>query len=128
MSEKILIVDDEPDIREVLRFRLEKAGYEVVTAMDGKDCLKKVEAEKPDLIILDIMMPGMNGFQVCKLLKEKSDIPVIMLTVLAHEKDLSKGLEKGASCFISKPFNIVDLLVEIQTILKKGENDSGNHN
>lgn len=128
MSEKILIVDDEPDIREVLKFRLEKAGYEVVTAMDGKDCLKKVEAEKPDLIILDIMMPGMNGFQVCKLLKEKSDIPVIMLTVLAHEKDLSKGLEKGASCFISKPFNIVDLLVEIQTILKKGENDSGNHN
>lgn len=122
MGKKILIVDDEQDIREVLELRLEIAGYNVITATDGKSCLRKAKEEKPDLILLDVMMPGINGFEVCKLLKENDKtkhIPVVMLTVLAQEKDLSKGLEKGASCFISKPFNIVDLLVEVKALMGK---------
>ena len=120
MAEKILIVDDEPDIRKLLEFRLKTAGYEVITAKDGKSALKKAGEDSPDLIVLDVIMPDMNGFEICRLLKKSDrtkDIPVIMLTVLAHEEDLSKGLEKGASCFMSKPFNIIDLLAEIKTIL-----------
>lgn len=120
MTKKILVVDDESDIRKVLEFRLKNAGYDVISASDGESCLRKAKEEAPGLIILDVMMPGINGFEVCKLLKEgdkTKDIPVIMLTVLAGEADLSKGLERGASCFISKPFNIIDLLWEVKTII-----------
>ncbi|MEA3369184.1 MAG: response regulator [Candidatus Ratteibacteria bacterium] len=130
MAGKILVVDDELDVRRVLEFRLKNAGYDVIGASDGESCLSKAKEEAPGLIILDVMMPGINGFEVCKLLKESDktkDIPVIMLTVLAGEADLSKGLEKGASCFISKPFNIIDLLWEVKTIIageKKGKRDT----
>jgi len=124
MGKKILIVDDEPDIREVLEIRLMAAKYDVITASNGEECLRKAEEGMPDLILLDVMMPGMNGFEVCKRIKEgdkTKDIPVIMLTVLSQEQDLSKGLEEGASCFISKPFNIVDLLLEMKAIIGKGK-------
>jgi len=120
MGKKILIVDDEPDAVELLSIRLKSNGYDVISALDGKACLKKAVEEKPDLVILDILLPKINGFEVCKRLKERDetkDIPVIMLTALAKEQDLSKGLEEGVDCFITKPFNPEDLLCEIKTVL-----------
>jgi two-component system alkaline phosphatase synthesis response regulator PhoP len=122
MPKKILVVDDEPNIIKVLKSRLSHSGYDVITAVSGRTCLKKAKDEKPDLILLDILLPGLNGFEVCKHLKkdkETKDIPIIMLTSLAQEKDLSKGLEEGASCFITKPFNPADLLYEIKTAMDR---------
>ena len=120
MTRKILVVDDEPEVVEILESRLKSGGYEVISASDGDGCLKKAVKESPSLILLDILMPGLNGFQVRKRLKENDktkDIPVIMLTALAKEKDLSRGLEEGAYCFITKPFNPADLLAEIKTAI-----------
>lgn len=121
MAKKILVVDDDPNIVRLLASRLKNSGYDVVSASDGNSCFKKAVAEKPDLVLLDIIMPGLNGFEVCKRLKENDktkDIPVIMLTALAGEKDLSKGLEEGANCFITKPFSAVDLLHKIKTAMQ----------
>jgi DNA-binding response OmpR family regulator len=121
MSMKILVVDDEPNIVKLLESRLKSNGYDVISALDGEGCLKKAIAEKPDLVLLDIIMPGLNGFEVCKRLKENDqtkDVPVIMLTAIAGEKTLSKGLEEGANCFITKPFNVVNLLSEIRTVMQ----------
>ena len=115
---KILVVDDEPDVVELLESRLRSGGYEVVTASNGEECLEKAVKHNPDLILLDILMPKLNGFETCKRLKENDktkDTPVIMLTSLAQEKDLSKGLERGVCCFITKPFNPEDLLFEVQS-------------
>ncbi len=120
MANKILVADDEPSIVRVLEYRLRHNGYEVAVARDGKNCLEKIREEKPDLILLDVAMPELDGFEVCKRLKENDetkDIPVIMLTVLATEEDLSQGLERGATCFMSKPFNAADLLAEIKTAI-----------
>ena len=120
MKKKILVVDDEPDFVEFLSIRLKSSGYDVISASDGESGLKKAQKEKPDLIILDILMPKINGFELCKRLKENEftkDMPVIMLTALAREQDLSKGLKEGADCFITKPFNSADLLYEIKTAL-----------
>ena len=120
MPKKILVVDDELDAVELLSIRLKSSGYDVISALDGNACFKKASEEKPDLIILDILMPKINGFEVCKRLKERNetkDIPVIMLTALTKEQDLSKGLEQCADCFITKPFNPEDLLYEIKSAL-----------
>jgi DNA-binding response OmpR family regulator len=121
LAKKILVVDDEPNIVTLLASRLRNSGYDVVSALGGESGLNKAITEKPDLILLDIMMRGLNGFEVCKRLKENDetkDIPVIILTALAEEKDLSKGLEEGANCFITKPFSAVDLLREIKTAMQ----------
>ena len=120
MKKKVLIVDDDPIIIEVLSVRLKMTGFEVLSAANGKEGLEKANREHPDLIILDVIMPEMNGFETCRHLKEDpktKDIPVIMLTSLSKEKDLEKGLEKGADCFITKPFNSADLMFEIKTAM-----------
>jgi CheY-like chemotaxis protein len=120
MAKKILVVDDDPIILRLIASRLKNSGDDVVSALDGESSLKKAITEKLDLVLLDIIMPGLNGFEVCKRLKENDktkDIPVIMLTALAGEKDLSKGLEEGANCFTTKPFSAVDLLQEIKTAM-----------
>jgi DNA-binding response OmpR family regulator len=122
MPKKILVVDDDPKVVLLLESRLKANKYEVIGAYDGKSCLKKAIQEKPDLILLDILMPGLNGFEVSKQLKNDArtqEIPVIMLTALAQEKDLSKGLEAGAACFITKPFSSEDLIYEIKQALQK---------
>jgi DNA-binding response OmpR family regulator len=122
MSKKILIVDDEPDLVKLLSMRLKGCDYEVISASDGESGIKKAQKEKPDLIILDILMPRMNGFEMCKRLKENEltkNMPVIMLTSLAQERDLAKGLKEGADCFITKPFSSVDLLCEIKTAMQE---------
>ena len=122
MAKKILVVDDDPSIVEMLESRLKRRGYSIITALDGKKCIEEAKEKKPDLILLDVNMPELDGFAVCKYLKEDNktkDIPIIMLTALAKEKDLAKGLEEGVYSFISKPFNFGDLLSEIETAINR---------
>ncbi len=115
---KILVVDDEPDILEVARIILEKKGYEVITAKDGNEALEKVSASKPDLIILDIIMPRKSGLEVCKILKsdpETASIPILMFTVLGRNRDREQGLKAGADDYLVKPFSAEELV----NIIKK---------
>ncbi len=121
-KKKILVVDDDVAIVKIMSFQLKKKGYDVITASNGRSCIRKAAKEKPDLILLDILMPKLNGFEICSLLKKDKktkEIPVIMLTALAEEKDLSSGLMEGAVCFISKPFSYNDLLQEVKITLGK---------
>jgi DNA-binding response OmpR family regulator len=123
MSKKIMVVDDEPDMLEMVSFRLKKGGYDVITAINGDECIKKAKEEYPDLIMLDVLLPGISGFEVAKRLKideETKDIPIMMVTALIGEDVENKGKERGADYFISKPFDPEDLLAQIKTILKNG--------
>lgn len=110
---KILIVDDEPFIVETVRFALEKAGYEILVAYDGEEALRVAREVSPGLIVLDVMLPKLNGFQVCRLLKfdeRYRQIPIVMLTARAQERDRLLGKETGADAYLSKPFEIPELL------------------
>ena len=122
MAKKILVVDDEPYMLEILQARLESNGYSVITAINGEDCLKKAGEDKPDLVLMDILLPGMSGFEVAKRLKENDltkNIPIIMVTALIGEDAIAKGLKSGATYFISKPFDSQELLTEIKTVIEK---------
>lgn len=115
------MVDDEPDVSKLLKARLESAGYAVFAAFDGVEALKAVKEFSPDLILLDVMLPKMDGYQVCRLLKfdEKSkNIPVIMLTARAGESDKDKSLEAGADAYLTKPFKSDELLSTISSVIK----------
>ncbi|MGR3276719.1 response regulator [Acaryochloris sp. 'Moss Beach'] len=116
---KILIVDDEATIRRILATRLSMVGYEIVVAADGIEALEQFEAEKPDLIVLDVMMPRMNGLQVCQTLRETTGVPIIMLTALGEVSDRIKGLELGADDYLPKPFSPKELESRIQAILRR---------
>lgn len=112
---RVLIVDDEPDIVEAIKFRIEAEGIECIEAFDGEDALAKARSERPDLIILDIMLPKMNGYKVARLLKfdeAYKKIPIIMLTARAQEKDIKTGEETGADEYMTKPFDM-EQLVEV---------------
>jgi DNA-binding response OmpR family regulator len=122
MAYKILIVDDEPDILEMLNIRLSKNGYDVVTAVTGEECLEKTYAERPDLILLDVLLPGMSGLEVSKRLKNDDstkNIPIIMVTALIGKDAAQTGLDRGAKYFISKPFDPEELLAQIKRILEE---------
>ena len=121
MKKRILLIEDEQDIITTLVFRLEAEGYEVITAMDGEDGLDKAKKEKPDLILLDLMLPKMNGYRVCVLLKGDSrfrNIPIIIFTARAEEADKKKSEEVGADAYITKPFEPPLLLAKIKELLK----------
>ena len=121
MAEKILIVDDEPDMLEIINLRLNKNGYEVITAVTGEECLAKAEAQHPDLILLDVLLPGMSGLEVAKRLQKNDstkDIPIIMVTALIGKDAIETSLARGAKYFISKPFDPEELLSQIKKILK----------
>lgn len=120
MSKKILIVDDEIQLVEMVRIRLEAAGYEVIAAYDGQEGLDKAKKDKPDLIILDLMLPKMDGYKVCGLLKNDSrysKIPIIMFTARAQEDDMKLGKELGAEEYLTKPFEPALLLDKIKELL-----------
>jgi DNA-binding response OmpR family regulator len=122
MAKKILIVDDEPNIVKMVESRLKASGYEVITAFDGPQCLDKVKAEIPDLVILDLMLPQMSGYDVCHTLrsdKEHKNIPIIMLTARGKADDIRAGMEKGADAYVAKPFNPTVLLGIIEGLLGK---------
>jgi DNA-binding response OmpR family regulator len=117
---KILIVDDDAFIRRPLEFILRKEGYEATTAVNGADCLEKVEHEVPDLIFLDVMMPGQDGFTVCGTLKADerfAHIPVILLSARGQENDRKRGLDLGAADFMTKPYSPQELLRRVREIL-----------
>jgi two-component system alkaline phosphatase synthesis response regulator PhoP len=119
---KILVVDDEPFIVELVKFNLESAGYEVITASDGHEALKLIEKEHPDLIILDIMLPGIDGMEICRALRfkrETRDIPVILLTAKTGEIDKVLGLEMGADDYITKPFSPRELVARVRAVLRR---------
>ncbi|MFH1387031.1 MAG: response regulator [bacterium] len=120
MAKKILVVDDEPELVVLTKARLEASGYEVITAADGEAGLKKAHEEKPDLIILDLMLPKMDGYQICRLLKfdaNYSHIPIIMLTARLQDEDKKMGLEVGANAFFTKPFDNQLILAKVKELL-----------
>lgn len=119
--EKILIVDDDVDIVEVVKVRLAAEGYEVLTASNGKEALRMLEKESPDLIILDVMMPEMDGFETCKRIKSQKDkgyLPIIMLTVSDRPDERVKGLDLGASDYITKPYEADEFMARIRAGLR----------
>jgi DNA-binding response OmpR family regulator len=115
----ILVVDDEPKIARLARDYLEKNGYRVVTAADGQSALTTARREKPDLIVLDLMLPVLDGREVCKILRRESDVPIIMLTALAEEVDQITGLEIGADDYITKPFSPRALVARVRAMLRR---------
>jgi two-component system alkaline phosphatase synthesis response regulator PhoP len=121
-SSKILVVDDEEDILELLRFNLSHEGFEVSCAGSGEQALEKVKTEPPDLILLDLMLPGLDGLEVARALKNQAvtkEIPIVMLTAKGEEADIVKGLEIGADDYITKPFSRKVLTARIRTVLRR---------
>jgi len=119
---KILVVDDEKQFLEMMTIRLESYGYEVITAVNGQEGLTKAKSESPDLILLDVMMPEIDGFEVCKLLKDDeqySGIPIIICTAMAQTADIETSNKSGADAYVSKPFDHKILLSKIEELLKK---------
>ncbi len=121
MAKKILAVDDEKAIVRLVQVNLEREGYEVVTAYDGREALEKVASERPDLVVLDVMMPYMDGFEVLQQLKKDPntrDIPVIMLTAKAQDADVFRGWQSGVDCYLTKPFNPMELKAFVKRVFK----------
>jgi DNA-binding response OmpR family regulator len=119
MPKKILIVDDEPQIVEICQDYLKAAGYETVIAGNGAQGLSLARREKPDLIVLDLMMPEMDGLDVCRALRRESDVPIIMLTARVEETDKIIGLELGADDYITKPFSPRELVARVRVVLRR---------
>lgn len=127
---KILAVDDERHIVRLVQVNLERAGYEVVTAFDGREALEKVQSEQPDLVVLDVMMPYMDGFEVLQTLRKNQstrDLPVIMLTAKAQDADVFRGWQSGVDCYLTKPFNPMELIAFVKRIFTSmNEGPEGN--
>lgn len=119
LSKKILVVDDEPQIVKVLKAYLEKAGYQVVTALDGKAALVVFDRERPDFMILDLNLPGMDGFEICREIRRDSNIPILMLTARVEEADKLNGLELGADDYVVKPFSPREVVARVKTIFRR---------
>ena len=115
----ILVVDDEKDLVDLVVFNLEKAGYVTATAYDGEQALEKARAIKPDLVILDVMLPGMDGFEVCRTLQWEFEMPILMLTALKSEEEKVLGLELGADDYLTKPFSNRELLSRVKAIIRR---------
>lgn len=126
-KEKILVVDDEASIRRILETRLSMIGYEVVTAGDGEEAIAMFRDEIPDLVVLDVMMPKLDGYGVCQELRKESDVPIIMLTALSDVADRITGLELGADDYVVKPFSPKELEARIRSVLRRVDrnNSSG---
>jgi DNA-binding response OmpR family regulator len=118
-GERILAVDDEPRYLEIIRFNLESAGYRVASAASGEDALEAFTASEPDLIVLDVMLPGIDGFEVCSRVRERSSCPIIMLTAKGAEEDKVRGLRLGADDYVTKPFSAQELLARVEAVLRR---------
>jgi two-component system, OmpR family, alkaline phosphatase synthesis response regulator PhoP len=121
-NSKILVVEDEADILELIRYNFEREGYVIVTAANGEDALRLVPAEKPDLVLLDLMLPGVDGLDVCRELKrepETAKIPIIMVTAKGEESDVVAGLELGADDYVAKPFSMKILIARVRMVLRR---------
>jgi DNA-binding response OmpR family regulator len=116
---QILVVDDEPRYLKLLRYNLETAGYEVITTASGEEALSLVAGKIPDLIILDIRLPGIDGYEVCTRIREFSSVPIIMLTAKGEEREKVQGLRLGADDYITKPFGAEELMARVETVLRR---------
>ena len=122
-KEKILVVDDDQDIIELIKYNLELEGFRVTPVYNGEDALRLAKREPPDLLILDLMLPGMDGLEVCQVLKKElrtNNIPIIMLTAKTGEPDIVVGLELGADDYITKPFSMRELVARVKAVLRRG--------
>jgi two-component system KDP operon response regulator KdpE len=118
---RILVVDDEPRYIRAIKFNLEASGYEVLTASDGETAVELAATEEPDLILLDIRMPGLDGYAACQRIREFSTVPIIMLTALAADADKVKGLDTGADDYVTKPFSAKELLARVRAVLRRAQ-------
>ena len=118
-GERVLAVDDEPRYLEIIRFNLEAAGYDVASAGSGEEALEAVAAREPELIVLDVMLPGIDGFEVCRRVRERSTCPIIMLTAKGSEEDKVRGLRLGADDYVTKPFSAQELLARVEAVLRR---------
>jgi len=128
-NEKILVVDDEPNILELIKFNLENNGFKVITACNGERALEMIKAENPVLILLDVMLPGVDGFELCKIIRRKnetSDIPIILITAKSEEIDKILGLEIGADDYITKPFSVRELIARVKAVLRRADKKDKN--
>lgn len=122
MSPRILAVDDEPLYVQLLQVNLRSEGYDVVTASDGEEALEKVSSIHPDLVILDVMMPKLDGFTTCERIRQFSQVPIIMLTARGEEQDRVKGLNVGADDYVVKPFSASELIARVKAVLRRAQN------
>ncbi len=118
---KILVVDDEPTLVAALRYNLEREGYRVVDCGDGEAALALARSERPDLVVLDIMLPGLDGLEVCRRLRRESSVPILMLTAKGEEADRVVGLELGADDYVTKPFSMRELVARVRALLRRAE-------
>ncbi|MDO9585054.1 MAG: response regulator [Syntrophales bacterium] len=124
ISKTILVVDDEKDIVELVAFNLAREGYQIAKAYDGHQALQYIRENQPDLVILDLMLPGISGFEICRLIRKKPEtegLPIIMLTAKADSVDKIMGLEIGADDYLTKPFNVRELLARVRAVLRRWE-------
>ena len=119
---QVLVVDDEPRIAEICRDYLKRAGFEVITAINGDDALALARSRQPDLIVLDLTLPGRDGLDVTRALRQRSNVPIIMLTARIEESDKLVGLELGADDYLTKPFSPRELVARVRAVLRRGEN------
>jgi two-component system alkaline phosphatase synthesis response regulator PhoP len=123
-SQKILVVEDEPDIRKLIQYNLTQERFRVLEAEDGEQALKIIQRDKPNLIILDLMLPGLSGLELCKILRQRPDttrVPILMLTAKAGEADKVVGLEMGADDYLAKPFSPREMVARVRAILRRSE-------
>ena len=123
MTHRILVVDDEPAVTDLLAYNLRKAHYDVVTAADGHTALQLAKESKPDLILLDLMIPEVDGLDVCRELRKSSNVPIIMITARGEEVDRVVGLEIGADDYVTKPFSVRELMARVKAVLRRAQND-----
>lgn len=128
MTHRILVVDDEPAVTDLLAYNLRKAHYDVLTAADGRVALRLALEAKPDLILLDLMIPEVDGLDVCRELRKSSGVPIIMITARGEEVDRVVGLEIGADDYVTKPFSVRELMARVKAVLRRTHNDEMNGN
>ena len=126
-GQKILVVEDEPDIRKLVNYNLAQERFKVIEAEDGEQALKAIQRDKPHLVVLDLMLPGLSGIELCKLIRERADtatLPILMLTAKAGEADRVVGLEMGADDYLSKPFSPRELVARVRAILRRADGNT----
>ncbi|ABU57105.1 MAG: DNA-binding response regulator [Roseiflexus sp.] len=121
----ILLVEDDPILSETLRYNLEREGYSVINAVDGVAGLERARRDQPDMVILDVMLPRLDGFSVCRILRQESEVPILILTARQDEIDRIAGLELGADDYVAKPFSLGELLARVRAIMRRSERRIG---
>jgi len=124
MARTILVVDDEPTLRETVAEALDADGFTVVTAADGRDALARFREQRPDLVVLDLMLPELSGIEVCRIIRQESGVPILMLTAKSSEVDKVVGLELGADDYVTKPFSLRELTARIRALLRRTDQPS----